>query len=228
MRPIRIARSLNLRRQLHKESIGRAVRGERSPAEVNLAHRAAGDESISRAVCCDGTQAQGGAGRAPIHRADLASLSPDEATRLAVRERADLVVVGPEAPLCAGVADTLAAAGIAVFGPSREAARLEGSKASLKEFAARHRYDGGEGRMTLDDLALYDVVLRTPVIDDYRGFTVASMPSPSSGGLTMIQILKMLERFPAGNERRRFGFGETIARAKPFRPVKNFPPTPGS
>ncbi|KYF59969.1 gamma-glutamyltranspeptidase, partial [Sorangium cellulosum] len=72
----------------------------------------------------------------------------------------------------------------------------------------RARYDGGEGRMTLDDLALYDVVLRTPVIDDYRGFTVASMPSPSSGGLTVIQILKLLERFPIGDERRGFGFGE--------------------
>ncbi|WP_437569975.1 gamma-glutamyltransferase [Sorangium sp. So ce542] len=72
----------------------------------------------------------------------------------------------------------------------------------------RARYDGGEGRMTLDDLALYDVALRTPVIDDYRGFTVASMPSPSSGGLTVIQILKMLERFPMGDERRGFGFGE--------------------
>jgi gamma-glutamyltranspeptidase / glutathione hydrolase len=73
----------------------------------------------------------------------------------------------------------------------------------------RARYDGGGGRMTLDDLARYDVVLRTPVIEDYRGFTVASMPPPSSGGLTMIQILKMLERFPVGDELRGFGFGET-------------------
>lgn len=50
---------------------------------------------------------------------------------------AELVVVGPEAPLCAGVVDALAAAGIAAFGPTREAARLEGSKAYLKELAAR-------------------------------------------------------------------------------------------
>ncbi len=45
----------------------------------------------------------------------------------------DLVVVGPEAPLAAGVADALAAAGIAVFGPSAAAARLEASKAFTKE-----------------------------------------------------------------------------------------------
>ncbi len=49
---------------------------------------------------------------------------------------ADLVVVGPEAPLVAGVADAVAARGIAVFGPSREAARLEGSKAFAKEVMA--------------------------------------------------------------------------------------------
>ena len=46
---------------------------------------------------------------------------------LAVELAADLVVVGPEAPLVAGVADAVRAAGIPVFGPSAEAAQLEGS-----------------------------------------------------------------------------------------------------
>jgi len=46
----------------------------------------------------------------------------------AVRERPDLVVVGPEVPLCAGLADRLTAAGLRVFGPNRAAAELEGSK----------------------------------------------------------------------------------------------------
>jgi phosphoribosylamine--glycine ligase len=50
----------------------------------------------------------------------------------------DLVVVGPEAPLCAGVVDELAACGIAAYGPSRGAARLEGSKAFMKNFLERH------------------------------------------------------------------------------------------
>lgn len=57
---------------------------------------------------------------------------------IAQRERPDLVVVGPEAPLCAGVADDLRALGVPVFGPSRAAARLEGSKAFMKAFAERH------------------------------------------------------------------------------------------
>src|SRR6516225_10408332 len=45
----------------------------------------------------------------------------------------DLVVVGPEAPLCAGIVDDLTAAGIKAFGPSKAAARLEGSKAFTKD-----------------------------------------------------------------------------------------------
>ncbi|MDQ6523226.1 phosphoribosylamine--glycine ligase [Nocardioides sp. LHD-245] len=55
---------------------------------------------------------------------------------LATRTGVDLVVVGPEAPLVAGVADAVRAAGVAVFGPSRAAAMLEGSKAFSKEVMA--------------------------------------------------------------------------------------------
>ncbi|WP_150241724.1 phosphoribosylamine--glycine ligase [Nocardiopsis quinghaiensis] len=54
-------------------------------------------------------------------------------TELASRIRAELVVIGPEAPLVAGVADALRDRGIPVFGPDQEAARLEGSKAFAKE-----------------------------------------------------------------------------------------------
>ncbi|CAA9348717.1 MAG: Phosphoribosylamine--glycine ligase [uncultured Nocardioidaceae bacterium] len=56
--------------------------------------------------------------------------------RLARDVQADLVVVGPEAPLVRGVADAVRAAGVACFGPSADAARLEGSKAFAKEVMA--------------------------------------------------------------------------------------------
>jgi phosphoribosylamine---glycine ligase len=56
---------------------------------------------------------------------------------LARRDRVDLVVVGPEAPLVAGLADAMEAAGIAVFGPSAAAARLEASKAFAKDVMRR-------------------------------------------------------------------------------------------
>jgi phosphoribosylamine--glycine ligase len=58
--------------------------------------------------------------------------------QLARTERVDLTIVGPEAPLVAGIVDAFAAAGLSCFGPRREAARLEGSKAFAKEFLRRH------------------------------------------------------------------------------------------
>ncbi len=55
----------------------------------------------------------------------------------------DLVVVGPEAPLVAGLADDLRAAGFAVFGPSKAAAQLEGSKGFTKDICARYNIPTG-------------------------------------------------------------------------------------
>ena len=57
---------------------------------------------------------------------------------LAINEQVELVVIGPEAPLTAGVADALRGAGIAVFGPSAAAAQIEGSKGFTKDLCARH------------------------------------------------------------------------------------------
>jgi phosphoribosylamine--glycine ligase len=57
---------------------------------------------------------------------------------LVKREGVSFVVIGPEAPLVAGLADRLSEAGVAVFGPSAAAAQLEGSKRFAKEFMARH------------------------------------------------------------------------------------------
>ena len=62
---------------------------------------------------------------------------PIEVCSLAERFRPDLVVVGPEAPLVAGVSDALRASGWAVFGPDKEAARIEGSKSFAKELMER-------------------------------------------------------------------------------------------
>ena len=59
-----------------------------------------------------------------------------EVVKVALEERVDLAVIGPEAPLVAGVADALREQGMAVFGPSQEAAQLEGSKNFAKEIMA--------------------------------------------------------------------------------------------
>ncbi|MGC4064684.1 MAG: phosphoribosylamine--glycine ligase [Polyangiaceae bacterium] len=57
---------------------------------------------------------------------------------VAVAMHPNLVVIGPEVPLCEGLSDQLRAAGLVVFGPSKAAAQLEGSKAFMKDFVARH------------------------------------------------------------------------------------------
>jgi gamma-glutamyltranspeptidase/glutathione hydrolase len=77
------------------------------------------------------------------------------------------------------------------------------------QLATRSGNPDGVGRMTLEDLANYEVAIREPVEDTYRGYRIVGMPPPSSGGLTSIQILKMLERFPIGDESQGFGFGAT-------------------
>lgn len=59
----------------------------------------------------------------------------------------NLTVVGPEAPLAAGVVDTFRDGGLAIFGPTREAAQLESSKAFAKDFLARHRIPTAEYRV---------------------------------------------------------------------------------
>ncbi|WHS50785.1 phosphoribosylamine--glycine ligase [Rothia sp. SD9660Na] len=70
----------------------------------------------------------------PVHAID--ANNPEAALALATELAADLVVIGPEAPLVAGVSDTLRDAGFPVFGPSKPAALLEGSKAFAKEVMA--------------------------------------------------------------------------------------------
>jgi phosphoribosylamine--glycine ligase len=81
-----------------------------------------------------GTALEARCRNAAVAATDIAGL-----VALARREGVTLTVVGPEAPLVAGVVDAFAAAGLACFGPSKLAARLEGSKQFAKEFLVRHR-----------------------------------------------------------------------------------------
>ncbi|GAA4217213.1 phosphoribosylamine--glycine ligase [Actinocatenispora rupis] len=100
--------------------------------EHALALALADDPAVEGLVCAPGNPGM----------AEVAELRPVSATdpaavaALATEVGADLVVVGPEAPLVAGVADAVRAAGVACFGPSAAAARLEGSKAFAKDVMA--------------------------------------------------------------------------------------------
>ncbi|WP_028655321.1 phosphoribosylamine--glycine ligase [Nocardioides sp. J54] len=90
------------------------------------------DPSVSEVHAAPGNP--GIAAFATLH--DVDPMDGTAVAALATQVGADLVVVGPEAPLVAGVADAVRAAGVPVFGPSGAAARLEGSKAFSKEVMA--------------------------------------------------------------------------------------------
>ena len=103
--------------------------------------------------------APGNAGTAALAaQYDIDITSPVEVADLATGIRADLVVIGPEVPLVLGVADAVRAAGIACFGPSAQAARIEGSKTFAKDVmaAAGVRTAGSE---TVDSPAALDAAL---------------------------------------------------------------------
>jgi phosphoribosylamine--glycine ligase len=90
------------------------------------------DLEVDRLVC-----APGNAGTSEVaENLPVDASDPDAVAALATALGVDLVVIGPEAPLVAGAADAVRAAGIACFGPSAAAAELEGSKAFAKEIMA--------------------------------------------------------------------------------------------
>jgi phosphoribosylamine--glycine ligase len=88
----------------------------------------------------------------------------DGIVRLATDERIDLVVVGPEAPLVAGLVDALTDAGIRCFGPSAAAARLEGSKAFCKEVMGAAGVPTAAYKVVQDAQAGLDAIERYPVV----------------------------------------------------------------
>ncbi len=103
-----------------------------------------------------------------------------------------LVVVGPEAPLVAGLADDLRAAGIRVFGPSRAAAQLEGSKGFTKDLCARYaiptaaygRFDRLEPARAYVEKTGAPIVIKADGLAAGKGVTVA---------MTMAEALAALE-----------------------------------
>src|SRR5689334_15917439 len=101
--------------------------------EHALAWKLAAEPGVNEVLVAPGSDA---IGREPRVRCEaLDPLDPDAVVGAARRLAAELVVVGPEAPLAAGVADALDAAGFAVFGPTAAAARIESSKAFCREIA---------------------------------------------------------------------------------------------
>ncbi len=103
--------------------------------EHALALRLLDSPSVGEVIVAPGNA---GTLAAPVGSSKKLSSSKDDPLTIAKRENVDLVVVGPEGPLCDGLVDQLTREGVLTYGPSKLAAELEGSKAFMKSFAARH------------------------------------------------------------------------------------------
>ena len=91
---------------------------------------------VTRVFCAPGN---GGIAAAGYDCVDIAGNNIEGLRTFARDQKIDLVVVGPEEPLCAGLVDALAEVSIRAFGPSRRAAEIEGSKSFAREICRRHK-----------------------------------------------------------------------------------------
>jgi phosphoribosylamine--glycine ligase len=106
--------------------------------EHALALRLLESEGVSEVIVAPGNAGTSSLPPALAARGKRLISSSDAPLAIAQREAVDLVVVGPEGPLCDGLVDDLTREGVLAYGPSKLAAELEGSKAFMKGFAARH------------------------------------------------------------------------------------------
>ena len=191
--------------------------------EHALAWKMAASPLCDRLYC-----APGNAGIA--REAELVALDPaDHATVIAFCQsrRIDLVVVGPEAPLCAGIVDHLEAAGIKAFGPTKAAARLEGSKGFTKDLckanniptAAYERFTAAALAKVYVRTQAAPIVVKADGLAAGKGVVVAMSLAEAeaaidmmfAGGLGAAGAEVVIEEFLAGEEASFFALcdGET-------------------
>ncbi|MES2147495.1 MAG: phosphoribosylamine--glycine ligase [Pseudomonadota bacterium] len=140
---------------------------------------------------------------------DIDPADPVAVVALAQREAVELVVIGPEAPLTAGVADALRAQGIAVFGPSAAAAQLEGSKGFTKDLCTRHNIPtaayvraqtAADARAALDEFAL-PVVIKADGLAAGKGVTIAMTRAEAEEAIAAAgDTALVIEEFLEGEE----------------------------
>jgi phosphoribosylamine--glycine ligase len=154
-------------------------------AEVETVWCAPGNGGISSEVECF-----------PIDQKDPVAMAD-----LAARLGADLTVIGPELPLVSGVADEFARRGMAIFGPTRAAAQLEGSKIFAKEFLSRHKiptastygfYDSAPVAMGALSAAKWPVVVKADGLCAGKGVLVAKTPDEAAAFLDRVVVKREL------------------------------------
>ena len=137
--------------------------------------------------------APGNAGTAQLGtNLPLSATDLDGLVAWAVREKPDLTIVGPEAPLCAGVVDRFEQARLAIFGPNAEAARLEGSKVFTKNLLFKYGLETAPGgcfddanaaRDYLRKQSTYPQVLKADGLAAGKGVIIAKTPAEAEQAL---------------------------------------------
>src|SRR5690606_16095320 len=145
--------------------------------------------SVAEVVVTPGNDGMADVARVVAGGSDVASLR--ETTK---REQPDLVIIGPEAPLVAGLADMLRDDGFLVFGPGAAGARLEGSKSYAKDFMHRHAvptaafrsFTGLQPALAyLDDVGA-PVVVKDSNLAAGKGVTVAETAAAARDAVTAV------------------------------------------
>jgi phosphoribosylamine---glycine ligase len=154
-------------------------------------------------------------GNAGIAADGVECFGDEDPVGLATEHRVDLVVVGPEAPLVAGLVDELGVAGIAAFGPTKAAARIEGSKAYAKELMKRCGVPTASHALFRDRdeaaahlaCASYPAVLKADVLAAGKGVIIAADEREARAALDVFfgerrfgETEVVLEQFLEGEE----------------------------
>ena len=148
--------------------------------------------------------APGNAGTAP-YNVDIPTDDTERLVEFARQRHIDLVIIGPEVPLAAGLSDALRGAGVKVFGPSQQAAEIESSKAFSKEFMIRHRIPTArfavftEHEAAREHLAAvdYPVVIKASGLAAGKGVVI---PATADEATTVLRAIMVGHEFGAAGD----------------------------
>ncbi|HXF60355.1 MAG TPA: phosphoribosylamine--glycine ligase [Caldilineaceae bacterium] len=152
--------------------------------------------------------APGNGGTATLPKCENVDLAADDLTGLrdfALRQPADLTVVGPEAPLAAGIVDLFQTAGLPIFGPTQAAARLESSKAIAKRFMRQHNIPTAQAAIftDFDEATRYLRGLDDPPVVKASGLAAGKgvlLPATKAEAAAILQMMLLNHQFGEAGE----------------------------